>query len=279
MRCPHIDVVVNRVFQHFLMGGPHNLMIADSYLHWWTLSGVENLVGETPAGWLDAPAVNDNAPKRRAAQLQPAELPPLPEVLIKKEAQDEQKTKAPAVFPDDWDAFQSWLGESPDVPGADWDNRRILPQGNRQSKLMVITAWPEMEDHRAGHLFSGDAGLLFDRMLKAVGLTIDDCYIASLATTRPAGGRCQEGDLPELQRLLDHHIRLAAPERLLLIGGDITRVMLQKALQTTRGKISEIHNGDQLLQAVTIPHPSLLLARPSYKAAAWDSLKLLIQRD
>lgn len=279
MRCPHIDVAVNRVFEHFYMGGPNNILMADSYLHWWSLAGVDSLVRETPAGWLETTAVNDNIVKRRNRPDVPAELPPLPEALLKKEDDTASQPLAPPIFPDDWTSFQNWLAKDERVPGAQWDGRRVLPQGAQNSPVMILTAWPEMDDQRSGTLFSGEAGLLLDRMMKAIGLSRQQCYCASLAITRPAGGRCDDRELPELQRLLRHHIHLAGPQNILLVGADIVRIMGFDRLQSLRGKSLTIDQNDQSHRAVAVPHPAMLISRPAQKAAAWDSLKLLIQRN
>src|SRR3546814_7464060 len=88
---------------------------------------------------------------------------------------------------------------------------------------MSRTAWPEIDDQRDGLLFAGSAGTLLDAMLRAIGTTQDDCYRASLAVTRPPGGRCELNAAEELARLLRHHLKLARPERLMLIGDDILR--------------------------------------------------------
>src|SRR3546814_8973070 len=71
---------------------------------------------------------------------------------------------------------------------------------------MVLTAWPEVDDQRDGALFAGPAGPLLDAMLRAIGMTRGDCYLASLAVTRPPGGRCDDRDRGELDRLLWHHL-------------------------------------------------------------------------
>jgi len=140
--------------------------------------------------------------------------------------------------------------------------------------LMLLTAWPEIDDQRDGALFTGPAGQLLDAMLGAVGATRGDCYLASLAITRPPGGRIDERDAAELDRLLWHHLRLAKPGRLLLIGGDIVRMAAKLQLADARGKLLDINQDGGKLEAVAVAHPAILLARPAQKAAAWDSLKL-----
>jgi DNA polymerase len=187
----------------------------------------------------------------------------------------EAKAKGPAVFPDEWTAFQGWLAASSDVPGSQWDARRVLPVGNPGTPLMLLTAWPEIDDQRDGELFSGPAGNLLDAMLRAIGMARTDCYLASLAVTRPPGGRCDDDAAADLDRLLWHHLRLARPGRLLLIGSDIVRMAANTQLAEARGKLLDINQDGGKMEAVAVASPAMLLARPAQKAAAWDSLKLL----
>ena len=250
-------------------------MLAESYSDWWSLAGVEALVGEEPAGWLDVPPANDAAASKpkRVVEAEP-ELLPLPAALQRQETPEAAEPKGPVVFPDDWNEFQSWLATGADVPGSQWDARRILPVGEAGAPLMLFTAWPEIDDQQGGTLFSGAAGKLLDAMLRAIGMARADCYVASLAVTRPAGGRCDGPDAAELDRLLWHHLRLAKPERLLLIGSDITRMAAATALPDARGRLLNINQDGAKMETVAVAHPVMLLARPAQKAAAWDSLKL-----
>lgn len=257
------------------MGGQKSVLLAESICDWWSLAGVDALVGETPAGWLVAPPANDPAPKPRPVIAAEAEPPPLPAALQRRAAdEDVPAAKGPVAFPDDWDGFQSWLADHPDVPGSQWDARRVLPVGARGAPLMLLIAWPEIDDQRDGELFSGAAGKLLDAMLQAIGTTRADCYLASLAVTRPPGGRCDARDAGELERLLSHHLKLAGPGKLLLIGSDIVRMAANLALPDARGRLLDINHSGGRVTAAAIAHPAMLLARPAHKAAAWDSLKL-----
>jgi DNA polymerase len=256
------------------MGGQNSALLAESICDWWSLAGVDALVGEAPAGWLTVPPANDPAPKPRPIAAAEPEPPPLPAALQRQTVADAPAAKGPVVFPDEWDAFQSWLAGHPDVPGSQWDARRVLPVGASGAPLMLLTAWPEIDDQRGGELFAGAAGKLLDAMLQAIGMSRADCYLASLAVTRPPGGRCDAGDADELARLLWHHLRLAQPGRLLLIGGDFVRMAAKLALPDARGRLLDVNQDGGKMETVAIAHPAMLLTRPAHKAAAWDSLKL-----
>ena len=250
-------------------------MLAESYHDWWSLAGMDSFVGEAPAGWLDVPVANDAAARPKPSPLAEPEAVSLPPALQRQQAATIAEAKGPVVLPDAWDAFQTWLATDPDVPGSQWDARRVLPEGKAEAPLMLLTAWPEIDDQRDATLFSGPAGRLLDAMLRAVGLVRADCYLASLAVTRPPGGRCDEKDADELDRLLWHHVRLAKPGRLLLIGSDIVRMAAKLSLPEARGRLLDINQDGGKVETVAVAHPAMLLARPAQKAAAWDSLKLL----
>jgi DNA polymerase len=249
-------------------------LLAESYCDWWSLAGVDALVGETPAGWLRAPPANDTAPrpKRMEAVEEP---PPLPVALQRRETPEAPAARGPVAFPQEWDAFRQWLAADPDVPGSQWDARRVLPVGEAGAPLMLLTAWPEIDDQREGALFCGPAGAMLDAMLRAIGLTREQCYTASLAVTRPPGGRCDAGDAADLERLLWHHLTLARPQRLLLIGGEVVRMAAGRALADARGQLLDLNRDQSKVETVAIAHPAMLLTRPAHKAAAWDSLKLI----
>lgn len=249
-------------------------MLAESYYDWWSLAGVDALMGEVPAGWLDTPAANDVAAKPKPSPLAEPEPAPLPMALQRQETRVEAEARGPVPLPVEWDEFQAWLATNTDVPGSQWDARRVLPVGRPEAPLMLLTAWPEIDDQRDAQLFSGAAGQLLDAMLRAIGLTRADCYLASLAITRPPGGRCDQKDAAELDRLLWHHLRLAKPERLLLVGSDIARMAADIALADARGRLLDINQDGGKMETVAVAHPAMLLARPAQKAAAWDSLKL-----
>ena len=85
--------------------------------------------------------------------------------------------------------------------------------------------------------------------------------------TRPAGGRCDESDAAELDRLLRHHVALARPQRLLLVGSDMLRIATGRPLADVRGKLLDLNHDGGKVEAVAIAHPAMLLARPELQPA------------
>src|SRR3546814_1498374 len=80
---------------------------------------------------------------------------------------------------------------------------------------MIISDMPNMEDMRAGALFSGRVGQLFDALLGAIGLQREAIYFCSLASTRPPGGMFDDVSMDRLSRIMRRHIALAEPKAVL----------------------------------------------------------------
>lgn len=246
-------------------------LLVESHRSWWQLAGLDTLVDESPQNWL-VPKVD---PVPDMIQSEP---PPAPrQVETPLPAAAPLRPAAPLAMPDDWTAFQAWLASDPAVPGTRWHPQRVLPTGAPGAKLMILALTPEMADQDAGQLFACDCGRLLDAMLRAIGLMRGDCYLASLALTRPPGGRIDAGDMAALTPLLWHHLRLAAPKQLLIFGSDLAQTILGTDLAALRGNIRDVNQAGVKLSATATQHPLLLLDRPVRKAAAWDSLKLLAQ--
>jgi uracil-DNA glycosylase family 4 len=218
-----------------------------SALEWWADAGVDTLIEDEPRDWLARPA----ARVETVAESAPA------------------VTATP--LPDTIDAFVAWR-MSDDAPEAEWLTPRIPPSGLAAAPLMILTDMPEPEDSETGVLMSGAPGRLLDRILAAIGTSRDSVYLASLATARPLTGRIPPEAEAQLIDLARHHIALAAPKKLLLLGQAAARVQV-----TTNGSASGNGEGDinplsREMEVVATYHPRFLLERPAAKAEAWKDL-------
>lgn len=69
------------------------------------------------------------------------------------------------------------------------------------------------------------------------------------------------------------HIRLARPQRLLLLGDGPCLAMLGKRLVEARGHVHKIEG----VRTVATFHPRALINQPSNKSLAWRDLLLLME--
>ena len=237
------------------MGGEHDRLTAAeaaSVLGWWIEAGVDVAIQESPRAWLGASVAA-----------------PVPD------AAPESKTAPPQQLPASLEAFRKWLGETPALPLAQGNLRRVLPRGIEAAEVMLLADMPTPEDVASGQPIAGQAWDLTERMLAAIGFGSDQAYVASLSCFHSPGTRLSGKDLDACAAIARRHVALAKPKRLLLLGDTTCRALLGKPLTAARGHVHKIEG----VRAVATFHPRFLLDRPSNKALAWRDLLLLMEEE
>ncbi len=228
---------------------------AASALAWWLEAGVDVAVQEEARDWLKAPQApaqtKGAAPVTESSQPKPLEIP---ETL---------------------DLFHDWLRNEPALPLAKSGARRVLPVGKENAAIMLLTDTPGVEGSADGRPLGGDPWILTQRMLTAIGIDPDDAYCASFSCFHAAGSGNKGPDPEACTNIARRHIALAKPQRLLLLGGELSRALLGKPLTAARGHVHRVEG----VRTVATFHPSLLMQRPSQKESAWSDLLLLTEED
>ena len=227
---------------------PASHSLIASALAWWEEAGVDTLVAEEPRNWL--------APQRS----EPAEAAPSPSA---------------EAMPNELGAYRDWLARN--GPWQDGTGPLLLPSGDAAAKLMVLVDMPGREDVASGHLLSGPGGLLFDRMLAAIGLDRQRIYLSALSWRRVPGGRLGEEAGASCARFARHHVALAAPQAVLLMGDACARALLGLRMSEARGAWHALESDAGSFRALVTLPPSLLLEQSSAKAFAWADLRQLIR--
>ncbi|MDZ4308589.1 uracil-DNA glycosylase family protein [Allopontixanthobacter sp.] len=187
---------------------------------WWADAGVDQDFDDLATDWLAAPepgiapasadAANPppsepkNLSPRANAAPEPAEIPRL----------GGEKSK----WPGDLTAFQSWWLTEPSLD-AGGSFPRIAPRGAAEAKLMIIVAEPEEQDSE--RLLSGPLGAFLGNMLAAMGLSAENVYFAAVLPRHlpmPDWAHLQAAGIGEL---LHHHIALARPNKICVLGRNI----------------------------------------------------------
>lgn len=228
----------------------------ENTLNWWRAAGADTLVADAPRSWLKAPT----RPGATAAPKKPSEPP---------------KLSAPLAIPGDLTALRKWLLETDTIalpPG-----KRFDAEGDPAANLMVVIAMPEAEDEAADALLSGEAGLLFDKMLAAIGRDRASIYLVPLCPVRLPGGSFDANLLDQLSDIATKHVGLAAPKRLVAMGDAPSRGFCGAGLAEARTLQPNFNHDGGIVPVTATFHPRFLLQHPGFKAESWKDLQSLIE--
>jgi len=207
---------------------------------WWRDAGVDHAFVDEPLAMLAEPEV---------AAPPPARVRPVAPVV---EAAPAAPLFTAHDLPADLAAFREWWCDpaSP-LPGP--PAPRVAPRGEVGAKLMLIAPMPEQDDSES--LLSGPQGRMLLNMLRALGISEADAYFA---TALPAAMQMPDWDglaATGLGTVIAHHIALAQPQRVLVLGSPLA-AMLGEIAQPTLATFA----------------PDQLLAHPRQRARLWPRL-------
>ena len=219
---------------------------------WWREAGVDYAYGDEPAGWLadDTPPDDPPAPLRS----EPSVAPP------------RQVGGDPAQWPHDLATFRQWWLEEPSLD-AGGTAPRIVPRGEAGAPLLVLVPMPEADDRDT--LLSGPQGRLLASFALACGLAPEQAYFAAALP--------RHTPLPDWERLraeghgevLLHHLHLADPKRLIILGRSILPLLGHDPAQAAPA-FTEISIQTRKLPLLASFAPERLLANARQRAGLWQ---------
>jgi len=208
---------------------------------WWHDAGVDLLFEDEPQAMLREPEAEAPKPVRAALPVAEVVAAPAPPVF------------AAANLPQTLADFAEWWCD-PATPLPGTGAPRIAPRGKAGAKLMVLAPMPEAGD--SAELFSGSQGRMLSAMLKALEVDPASAYFAaalpSPMTTPDWDGFAASG----LGTVLAHHIALARPERVLLLGSPLARML----------------PGEPAIPTLASYAPDQLIDHPRQRARLWHRL-------
>jgi uracil-DNA glycosylase family 4 len=150
----------------------------------------------------------------------------------------------------------------------------VFGVGNLQADWLIVGEAPGADEDRQGEPFVGRAGQLLNSMLRAIGLSREQVFIANVLKCRPPGNRDPAPqEIAECLPYLERQIALIKPKIMLAVG----RIASQALLNTTTplGRLrQQVHAfGASRLPLVVTYHPAYLLRTPADKRKAWEDLK------
>jgi DNA polymerase len=149
----------------------------------------------------------------------------------------------------------------------------VFGAGNRSADWMFVGEAPGEQEDLEGEPFVGRAGLLLNEMIRALGLSREDVFIANVLKCRPPKNRDPAPDeAAACEGYLKAQLRLVQPRIIVALG----RIAAQNLLKTATpiGKLRGHVETYEKIPLVVTYHPAYLLRSPTEKRRAWEDLKL-----
>lgn len=229
-------------------------------LDWWRLAGVDHDYADEANAWLAEPAA-ESAREAPIVASQPRSVTPAPPPRPR-------IGEAPENWPQTLGAFAQWWMEEPSLDSGSTEGR-VPPRGPAAARLMVLVDHPEGGDTEI--LLGGSQGVLLGGMLKALGLGEDEVYFASVLPRHmpmPDWAALVSDGLGEITA---HHIALAAPQRILVFGSNVSSLLGHDPAKND-GFLPSVGQDIPRIPALVAPGLSALAARPRGKARLWQAL-------
>lgn len=169
------------------------------------------------------------------------------------------------------------------------DPKLVLGKGSVNAKILIIGEAPGAKEAQMGIPFVGAAGRELDKLLRGIGLTLEEVYIANILKYRPPNNR---DPLPEEIKThtpyLVKQIQIIQPEVIITLGNFSTKFILAgcnlEKMKEIEG-ISQLHGSFHKIifekKAYTVMpsyHPAAMLYKPPLRAAIQTDFEQMGER-
>ncbi len=248
----------------------------EAALAWWRSAGVDCDFSDDATAWLaDRPlepaATGPDGAQPvagRAAIAQERKAQPTPGRAAFSAAQQpapplaERRNLLGDSPPQGLAAFRSWWMTATELDAAGL-YPRIAPRGAAGAALMILV--PQPEEHDRERLLEGPQGRLLANMLAAMGLNSDAVYLASALPCHTPMADLAALAASGFDTVLAHHLSLAAPRRLLVLGTGLAPMLAAQSDQPLR----EINHAGGKLPVMVSETLDALMEMPRLKARFW----------
>ena len=152
----------------------------------------------------------------------------------------------------------------------------VFSDGTSESQLMIVGEGPGQKEDELGKPFVGDAGMLLNKMLKAINIDRNKVYITNVVNYRPPNNRKPEpAEIIRYSNFLREHISIIDPKILILMGSSAMEALFGSKIKISkeRGAWKEVIVNQKTYLTIITFHPAYLLRQPDQKKYSWLDLK------
>lgn len=177
----------------------------------------------------------------------------------------------------DWDELAATVAGCTACPLCRTRTRTVFGTGDRRARLMLVGEAPGRDEDLQGEPFVGEAGKLLNEMLRAIGLSRAEVYIANVLKCRPPQNRDPlPAEALACRAHLDRQIALVGPELIVALGRIPAHELLATQTQVGRLRGRWHRYGPAAIPLLVTYHPAYLLRSPAEKGKSLDDLERVL---
>ena len=157
----------------------------------------------------------------------------------------------------------------------------VMGDGDFNSPIMLIGETPGEVDDIEASAFTGEIGVLLNKMLLAINIKKEKVYSTYSINFRPPNDRKPSSlEIKRYSIFLKEHISIIDPKILVLMGITAMEAVtgLNNQISNERGVWKEIIIGNKTLPTIITFNPSYLIRYPDKKKYSWEDLKKIREK-
>lgn len=147
----------------------------------------------------------------------------------------------------------------------------IFGTGKTDSKVVIVGESPGLPDADSEKPFMGPVGELLTKILAAIGLKRDECYLTNVVKFISQGDEITNEILKFFTPFLHREMTAINPKIIISLGNTPTKALLntKKPITQMRGEFYDF----QGIKLIPTFNPAYILRDPSKKREVWEDMK------
>ena len=251
-------------------------MSLEQILDWYITAGVDAVCGDEP--WKKTPALDIEGKKPKELSVPRLATTQLAQATVSACQNARQICSQAETLDDLKKMVEGFEGCALRLTA----NKTVFGCGSAQADLLLIGEAPGADEDRSGVPFVGRSGHLLDKMLHAIHINREECFVTNILPWRPPGNRTPtDAEIAVCLPFLKRQIELVRPKIILVLGGSAANALLDniEPISKLRGKwLDYTTTKGEKIPVLASFHPAYLLRNSAQKAKAWSDLLRVKQK-
>jgi DNA polymerase len=149
----------------------------------------------------------------------------------------------------------------------------VFGKGNPEADILIVSEAPSEEEDKRGNPFVGEEGALFENILAAINLSLDDVYVTNIVKCKtPVPRDPDKAELDACSEILKTQIAHIQPKIILAFGRVSGRTLTNSTLSLTQ--MRQQQHQFQGVQLFVTNHTKAMLRDRDKKMETWKDVRV-----